>query len=73
MEQYHYLMNDELDDVAQHRLHALKKIQENKVLMAWHFDKKLVPRQFEEVELVWKLILPVGAKDNRFVNGKEFS
>ena len=59
-------MMDELEDVVQHRLYALKKIQENKARVARHYDKKVVSKTFEVGDLVWKLKLPIGVKDNRF-------
>ena len=65
-EQYHDLMMDELEDVTQQRLVALKKIEDNKARIARHYDKKVVPRKFQQGELVWKLKLPIGIKDNRF-------
>ena len=64
--QYHDLMMDELEDVVQHRLYAMKKIQENKARVAQHYDKKVISKSFEVGDLVWKLNLPIGVKDNRF-------
>lgn len=58
-------MIDEIEKVTHHRLRALQKIKENKVRVARHYDKKVVPKQFEEGELVWKVRLPIGLKDNR--------
>ena len=40
-------MMDELEDVVQHRLYALKKIQENKARVAPHYDKKVISKSFE--------------------------
>ena len=64
--QYHDLMMDELEYVVQHRLYALKKIQENKARVARHYDKKVVSKSFAVGDLVWKLRLPIGLKYNRF-------
>lgn len=59
-------MIDELKDVAQHQLQALKKIQENKAQVARHYDKKVVAKLFGEDDLVWKLKMSIGVKDNHF-------
>ena len=57
-------MMDELEDIVQHRLYALRKIHENKARVAHHYDKKVMPKASEEEDLVWKLRLPIGIKDN---------
>ena len=59
-------MMDELEDISQQRLRALKKIQDNKARVARHYNKKMVTKQFNEGDLVWKLKLPIGVRDNRF-------
>ena len=59
-------MIDELEDMVQHRLYALEKIQENKARVAQHYGKRVVAKSFEVGDLVWKLRLPIGVKDNRF-------
>ena len=65
-DQYYGLMMDELEDVVQNRLDALEKIEQNKARVARHYDKKVVQKQFKEGDLVWKLRMPIGVKDNRF-------
>ena len=65
-DEYRSLMMDESEDIVQCRLRALEKIQETKARVARHYNKKVMPKQFEEGDLVWKLILPIGSKDNRF-------
>lgn len=59
-------MGDKLEDMVQHWLIALKKIQHNKVRVARYYNKKVVSKQLIEGDLVWQLILPIGSKDNRF-------
>ena len=44
----------------------LRKIEENKGRVARFYNKKVKEKAFEENELVWKLILPIGSKDNQF-------
>lgn len=65
-DEYRNLMVDELEDVTQHRLRALEKLEENKARIARHYNKKVIPKKFDEGDLVWKLILPIGSRDNRF-------
>ena len=65
-DEYRNLMIDDLEDITQYRLKALEKIEENKARVARHYNKKVIPKKFEEGDLVWKLILPIGSKDNRF-------
>ena len=45
-------MNDELEDLTYHRLRALEAIEENKIRVAWHCDKKVKVKKFDEGELV---------------------
>ena len=55
---YATLMKDELDDMAEHQLSTLISIEENKKRVAkWY--------EFTSGDLVWKLILPIGAKSTR--------
>jgi hypothetical protein len=65
-DEYYSLMVDELEDLAQIRLRALEKIKENKARVARYYNKKVVSKSFREGDLVWKLILPIGSRDNRF-------
>jgi hypothetical protein len=65
-DEYHNLMVDELDDLAHVRLRALEKIKHDKDRVARHYNKKVVAKSFEEGDLVWKLIMPIGSRDNKF-------
>jgi len=60
-------MKDELDDLAGHRLRALISIEENKKRVARWYDKKEKAKEFTDGDLVWKLILPIGTKNSKFV------
>ena len=57
---------DNLDKVTELRLRAMQEIEENKLRVARAYNKKVVPKSFVIGDLVWKTILPIGAKDNRF-------
>nr|AAX95830.1 retrotransposon protein, putative, unclassified [Oryza sativa Japonica Group]ABG22462.1 retrotransposon protein, putative, unclassified [Oryza sativa Japonica Group] len=64
--EYYNLMADEREDLVQSRLRALVKVTRDKERVARHYNKKVVPKDFSEGELVWKLILPIGTRDSRF-------
>jgi len=59
-------MKDELDDLAEHRLRALIRVEENKWRVASWYDKKVNVKEFADGDLVWKLILPIGTKSSKF-------
>ena len=65
-DEYYNLMADEREDLVQSRLQALAKVNKDKERVAWHYNKKVVSKTFSEGELVWKLILPIGTRDNKF-------
>jgi hypothetical protein len=63
---YDILMKNELEDLAGHRLKALVSIEENKKRIARWYDKGVKAKEFADVDLVWKLILPIGTKSSKF-------
>nr|AAQ56305.1 putative integrase [Oryza sativa Japonica Group] len=63
---YYNLMVDEVEDLVQSRLRALEKMTRDKERIACHYNKNFVPKSFSEGELVWKLILLIGTRDNKF-------
>nr|ABB46913.2 retrotransposon protein, putative, unclassified [Oryza sativa Japonica Group] len=65
-DEYYNLMADEREDLVQSRLLALAKVTKDKERIARHYNKKVVPKDFSEGELVWKLILPIGTRDSKF-------
>jgi len=65
-DEYYNLMAEEREDLAQSILRALAKVTKDKERNARHYNKKVVPKTFSEGELVWKLILPIGTRDNKF-------
>ena len=65
-DEYHNLMIDESEELVQSRLRALEKVTRDKGRIARHYNKKVVPKFFSEGELVWKLILPIRTRDNKF-------
>ena len=63
---YHYLMMDNIDEVSDKRLQALKEIEKDKLQVARAYNKKVRAKSFNVCELVWKTILPLGTKSNKF-------
>jgi hypothetical protein len=63
---YTNLMMDDLEDLNCHRLWAHKNIEANKLRVAKHYNKKVRSKEFSEGDLVWKVKLPIGSKDNKF-------
>ena len=59
-DEYYALMKDKLEDLAGHRLKALVNVEMNKARIGRWYDKKVKAKTFEQGELVWKLILPIG-------------
>ena len=62
-QEYSEVMMMELEALDRKRLQALDHImiQKNKVAKA--YNKRIKRKNFEEGELVWKVVLPIGAKD----------
>jgi hypothetical protein len=63
---YHDLMMDNIDEVTDIRLKALKKIEKDKAQIAKAYNKKVKSKSFQVGDLVWKTILPIGRKSNQF-------
>ena len=63
---YHDLMMDNIDEVSDKRLQALKEIEKDKLQVARAYNKKVRPKSFQVGELFWKTILPLGMKSNKF-------
>ena len=59
-------MKDELEDLTGHRLKALINIEANKARVGRWYDKKVKAKFFDQGDLVWKLVLPIGIKDPKF-------
>ena len=59
-------MKYELEDLIHHWFAALEKIEANKARIARYYNKKVSFKGFHEGDLVWKTVLPIGSKDNKF-------
>ena len=60
------LMMDNIDEVSDKRMQALKEIEKDKLRVARAYNKKVKAKSFQVGELVWKTILPLGTKKNKF-------
>jgi hypothetical protein len=63
---YHDLMMDNIDEVTDVRLKALKEIEKDKARVARAYNNKVKSKSFQIGELVRKTILPIGSKSNQF-------
>jgi hypothetical protein len=63
---YSNLMMDRIDEVPEERLKALREIEKEKLRVAKAYNKRVREKSFQIGELVWKTILPLGTKDNKF-------
>ena len=60
------MMMDNIDEVTDKRLKALKEIEKDKMRVARAYNKKVRLKTFQVGDLVWKIILPIGTKDHKF-------
>jgi hypothetical protein len=55
------MMIDEMDDITENCLKALREIEKEKLRVAKPYNKKVQEISFQVIELVWKTILPLGS------------
>ena len=67
-EDYHNLMMDNIDEVADKRVKALKdnENEKEKLRVAKSYNKRVRLKDFQIGDLVWKVILPVGSRSQKF-------
>jgi hypothetical protein len=63
---YHNLMLDRLNEVSNERVKALGEIERDKMRVARAYNKKVKEKSFEVGDLVWKTILLIGSRSNKF-------
>ena len=63
---YYDLMMDNIDEVTDKRMRALKEIEKYKLRVARAYNNKVKDKSFQVGDLVWKTILPLGMKSNKF-------
>jgi hypothetical protein len=64
--QYNELMMDKVDEAPKSRLKALEEIDKEKVKISKAYNKRVVKILFQVVDLVWKMILPLGTRSGKF-------
>jgi hypothetical protein len=63
---YHNLMLDRLDEVSDERVKALGEIKRDKLRVAKAYNKRVKEKSFQVGDLVWKTILPIESRSNKF-------
>jgi hypothetical protein len=63
---YHNLMLDRLDEVSDERIKALGEIERDKLRVARAYNKRVKEILFQVGDLIWKTILHVGSRSNKF-------
>jgi len=64
--EYHDLMMDNVDEVTDARLAAIKEIEKDKIAVTKAYNKKIKTKSFQIGDLVWMIVLPLKAKDRKF-------
>jgi hypothetical protein len=59
-------MLDILDEVSDERVKALGEIERDKSRLARAYNKRVKEKLFQVEDLVWKTILPIGSRSNKF-------
>jgi len=63
---YYNSMMDNIDEVTDKHMKALKEIEKDKLQVARAYNKKVKNKFFQVGDLVWKTILTLGMKSNKF-------
>jgi hypothetical protein len=59
-------MLDRLDEVSDERVKALGEIETDKLRVARAYNKKVKEKSFQVEDLIWKTILPISFRSNKF-------
>jgi hypothetical protein len=63
---YYNLMLDRLDEALDERMKALGEIERGKLRVARAYNKGVNEKLFQVRDLIWKTILPIEFKSNKF-------
>jgi predicted RNA-binding protein len=63
---YHNLMLGRLDEASDERVKVLREFERDNLRVARAYNKRVKEKSFQVGDLVWKTILPVGSKSNKF-------
>jgi hypothetical protein len=61
------LMMDNINEVSNKRLVALREIEKDKIIVNIAYNKKVKAKLFQDGDLVWKTILAQRSRDRKFV------
>jgi hypothetical protein len=64
--EYTDLMIDKLEEAQEGRFQAMTEIEKEKLHMTKAYNRRVREKSFQIRELVWKMILPIRARDNKF-------
>jgi hypothetical protein len=59
-------MLDRLDEVSDERMNTLGEIERDKLRVAKAYNKRVKEKSFQVGDLIWKTILPIGSRSNKF-------
>jgi hypothetical protein len=59
-------MLDGFDEVSDKRVKALGEIERDKLRVAKAYKKRVKKKLFQDGDLVWKMILPIGSRSSKF-------
>jgi hypothetical protein len=59
-------MLDRLDEVSDERVKTLGEIERDKLRVARAYNRKVKEKSFQVRDLVWKTILPIRSRSNKF-------
>jgi hypothetical protein len=59
-------MLDRLDKMSNERVKTLGEIKRDKLRVARAYNKRVKKKLFQVRDLVWKMILPIGYRSNKF-------
>jgi hypothetical protein len=59
-------MLDRLDEVSDERVKTLCEIERDKLRVARVYNKRVKEKLFQVGDLVWKMILPIESRSNKF-------
>jgi hypothetical protein len=65
---YNNVMLDWLDETLDERIKTLGEIKRDKLIVARTYNKRVKEKSFQLGDLIWKTILPIGSKSNKFGN-----
>jgi hypothetical protein len=60
-------MLSRLDEVSDERVKTLGEIERDKLRVARTYNKRVKEKLFQVRDLVWKTILPIGYRSNKFM------